>query len=331
LAEVFWFLELPENAGRPVYYFNIVFLPDHDLFERVADWVELTKHDLETINLVYDDNHPVIKQKGIIVVDECQQIYPTRTKGEPPQHCKFFQIHRHAGLDFFLITQKIRQIDIEVRGLVGDHKDYKRVLGRDLVRSKQLNRIMEGDDEKSPEILTENIKYPKHLFGLYKSSVLHTHKKRLPKKIVFGIPALLAFVGLCIYWGLSVLMGDRAPQAETTPSNPVHSANTLNPELPSGLDFSKNLFLSGEFKQGGNYVAFFDYVADPESKQVISFTSLQIVASGLTVKRISSDLYVVDGRFVRSRPVASYDPEYVCCNKREHREPKKDSDHLKLL
>lgn len=229
-----------QNEGekkRKVYYANFqkfengnAFDTSHPLFETVEDWQEVTKEDL-TIDLpkLYDCDHPV-DHGSIVFIDEAQDYYPTRQKAAVPEHLKFFEKHRHTGVDFVIVTQKIRQIDIHLRSLVGEHQDFKRIMGRDAVRVKKLNRVMEGDDEKTAEILTSTKKYPKKYFGIYRSTTLDTHKKKLPK-ILLLFPVILLFIVGMVFWLYSSLFSShRSPppaESQTLSAPPVQKSMTV--------------------------------------------------------------------------------------------------------
>ncbi|MDR9499799.1 MAG: zonular occludens toxin domain-containing protein [Hydrogenovibrio sp.] len=215
---------------RKVFYFNFQKFPDgshfdkdHPEYDKVKDWEPLSKEDLtDDLWSLYEDQHPTIPHGSIILVDECQDLYPTRSRGDVPEHLKFFEKHRHTGCDFILVTQKIRQVDIHLRSLVGEHSDFKRVMGRDLVRVKTLPRVMEGKDEESDEIQTSQKKYPKKYFDLYKSASVHTHKKKLPKKLLL-LPITVSLVAGLIYFAVQTLTnstGAGSSDTSTTLSDP---------------------------------------------------------------------------------------------------------------
>ncbi|MGN7045978.1 zonular occludens toxin domain-containing protein, partial [Neisseria sp. P0001.S010] len=59
---------------------------------------------------------------AIIVVDECQRIFRPRPSGSKvPDYVAELETHRHRGLDFILITQHPRLIDVHLRGLIEHH------------------------------------------------------------------------------------------------------------------------------------------------------------------------------------------------------------------
>lgn len=304
------------NKTRNVYYFNLDFDTEHALYNKVQDWQAVTAQDLtEDLPKLYNDEHPTIKHGSIILIDEAQDVYPQRTKAVVPEYLKFFEKHRHTGCDFYVITQKIRQIDIHLRSLVGEHWDMKRVMGRDLVSIKSLNRIMEGDDEKSPEIQTSQKKYPKHLYGLYKSAVLHTHKKKLPLKLTLGVPALFALICGMAYLLYSILFADDSSLQQ---NNQVTEADLKKPmqtinSKPIKFNVSDSLFVVGEMVYQDQIKPFFQLVvSNPEEREkaFYSLTLEDLVLMGMTVKRLSQYRYLVDDQLVMTRPKTDYPRDY---------------------
>lgn len=257
-------IERAEKENRPVCVCNFqrfseahLFNPDHPLYEKVKDWIELDYDDLTThLWDLYDDKHPKIPQGAIVLVDECQDLYPTRHKGDVPHHLKFFEKHRHTGSDFVLITQKLRQVDIHLRSLVGEHLDLKRPFGMQKIVVKRLDRIQEGKDETSPEIVTSRRSYPKKIYGLYKSAVQHTHKRKIPA-IAYAIPLLIAMIAGLIWYVFTILdYGHTEKSAQEKPA----LQNTVSPvpvSQPQNLDEIINGFTPSQVSDRYR-IAFFD-------------------------------------------------------------------------
>ena len=70
------------------------------------------------------------KPGDLICIDEAQFVMPRGTLGrKPPYWLQAFEIHRHYGVDFLLITQHPQLIDTTVRALVGLHRHVRSVMG----------------------------------------------------------------------------------------------------------------------------------------------------------------------------------------------------------
>ncbi|WP_028485727.1 zonular occludens toxin domain-containing protein [Thiomicrorhabdus chilensis] len=236
------------GVHRKVYVVNFqrfsdgkIFDESHSLYDKVSDWIELEAPDItENLWSLYDDNHPKIEWGSIVLIDECQDFYPTRSRGEVPEFLKFFEKHRHTGCDFVAVTQKIRQVDVHFRALVNEHRHFSRIMGQNAVRIKKLNRVMEGKDEDSAEIETSQKRFPKKLFGLYRSAATHTHNKKLPKKL-YAIPFLVFLIVLLVsfaVWSLTGFLSSDDP----TPgiSSPV--LEKKKPEFAQSVDEKISLF-----------------------------------------------------------------------------------------
>lgn len=284
-----------DGLNRKVYYYNIEFNPEHELYEQVKDWIKVEAHDL-TINLpsLYDNQHPTIEQGSIILADECQDLYPTRSKGEVPPFLKFFEKHRHTGCDFWLITQKPRQLDIHVRELTGEHYHFQRVLGRDASRVKFLNRLIDDKSENSPEIQTQVRKFPKQLFGLYKSAVLHTHKRKLPWKLTVGLPLIALFLAAMIFVVYHILFSKHKTESATVDST------TLNPPIyQTKPDSNFKIYLSTTIQLNGKLYPVFTYRTNDNAQIQLFYKDLAAIGKVTTLR---PGVYKFNGSIIPNLP-----------------------------
>lgn len=146
---------------------------------------------------------------AIIVVDECQRIFRPRPSGSKvPDYVAELETHRHRGLDFILITQHPRLIDINLRELIEHHTHLgKTNLG--------LRRKMEwttggakdpGSRANIKEALISVYRLDKSVYGLYKSAEVHTKIRTKKSKLLMLFPLALCLVGYGIwsftdFWG----------------------------------------------------------------------------------------------------------------------------------
>ncbi len=133
---------------------------------------------------------------SIVVVDEAQKVWPSRRAGDPPDDVRAFSEHRHRGFDFLLATQNPKFIDSYLRGLVDQHTHVVRRWN-----DSKVDRYIwqEGqEDVKSRAVRAagqrQRWKYPRECFDMYKSSTMHTMKKRLPWQYWLMIGAVLLAV-----------------------------------------------------------------------------------------------------------------------------------------
>lgn len=132
---------------------------------------------------------------AILVIDECQRIFRPRSAGSKvPEFVAQLETHRHKGIDFFLLTQHPRLIDINVRTLVGNHKHIS-------MTNLGIRRITEwqrcANPEQKSELengLTSIFKLKKQAFGMYRSAEEHTKIKVKKSFWLYGLPLAMLFV-----------------------------------------------------------------------------------------------------------------------------------------
>lgn len=174
--------ERAKAENRQVYYVGIKDLK--------LDWVEL-KDGAEWCN------PEVVPDGAIIVMDECQRVFPPRSTGSKvPPHVQPFDVHRHRGLDVYLITQDPMLIDSFVRNLVGEHRHVLRTFGAHSARVYHWDCVRDPDSraERAASQQTDMFFYPKETFELYHSATHHTVKRKLPRVVTLAFPFLILAV-----------------------------------------------------------------------------------------------------------------------------------------
>lgn len=161
---------------------------------------------------------------AIIVVDECQRIFRPRPSGSKvPDYVAELETHRHRGLDFILITQHPRLIDVHLRGLIEHHTHLgKTNLG--LRRKMEWTTGGAKDPESRANIreaLISVYRLDKSVYGLYKSAEVHTKIRTKKSKLLMLFPLALCLVGYGIwsftgFWGKFSGQEEQAKTASTT-------------------------------------------------------------------------------------------------------------------
>lgn len=185
---------------------------------------------------------------AIIVVDECQRIFRPRPSGSKvPDYVAELETHRHRGLDFILITQHPRLIDVHLRGLIEHHTHLgKTNLG--LRRKLEWTTGGAKDPESRANIreaLISVYRLDKSVYGLYKSAEVHTKIRTKKSKLLMLFPLALCLVGYGIwsftdFWGKFSGEGEKAKtasatqpaQAQTQPSAVSASESVSNGQYP---------------------------------------------------------------------------------------------------
>ncbi|MDR7095513.1 zonular occludens toxin domain-containing protein [Hydrogenophaga laconesensis] len=137
---------------------------------------------------------------AIIVIDEAQYHFPLRGNGQAaPEHVARMATHRHNGHDIFLITQHPGKLDAAVRKDIEVHRHIMRKFGSRTVSVHQWQGVRENCDKTRKDSVSNTRRYPKEVFGWYKSAEVHTHKLKVPMPIVI---AVLIIIGVGIAWAV---------------------------------------------------------------------------------------------------------------------------------
>lgn len=139
---------------------------------------------------------------AIILIDECQRVFRPRSMGkEVPLHVSQLETHRHKGVDLVLITQHPLLTDTAVRRLVGLHFHVVRKWGTQNATIHEFPSVRENCDKEAgrKDSIRHHWKFDKSIYDLYESAELHTHKRRIPMRVI--IFCLLPFLlGACIWY-----------------------------------------------------------------------------------------------------------------------------------
>lgn len=218
---------------RPVYYFNI---------EDVQHpWNELS---LEDVKKWFD-----LPDGSIIFIDECQDVFSgvPRNVPTPPLYSRLNK-HRHQGMDIVLVTQGGSLIPSFMRPLINRHFHLENESGANGCKFLERGKFIDNPDRKvNREACEIYVKpYPKHLYGTYKSSVLHTKKFKMPKVFIkLAVYAcLLIFVvvggGLYLYSLKPDVVSDDV-ETEVKPSSKASPNNSKKAFASKKSDEYKSL------------------------------------------------------------------------------------------
>lgn len=159
-----------KDSGRKIYAYNIDGLSD-ELAEPMEDarrWEELP-------------------DGSVVVIDEVQDVWPSGRRGAPDE-VRALSLHRHRGFDFYLTTQTPTMISSWLRGLVGEHVHHVCKWGAQSAVTYTWQEAQDDTKSSAKRKLAERsvFRFPKNLFGLYKSASIHTKKRKFPKAMVLG-------------------------------------------------------------------------------------------------------------------------------------------------
>lgn len=182
-------LKKQKKPPRSIYYCGI---PLTEEGAELLGWTELTSEQIK--------NWPEELPAGsILIVDEAQKIWPVRSSSKAiPPELREIETHRHKGVDLVFITQDPSLLDSHARKLANEHTHYIRPHGAKYSKRYHSGSGVVSVTNKSElnALVVSRVGHPKHIYSLYKSAEVHTHKFRPPKILYFfiGFLILLAFL-----------------------------------------------------------------------------------------------------------------------------------------
>lgn len=195
-----------DSLRRFVYYHNIpaLALPWTELYDpkglRVLGREPRVKDSSDSAGFSVDEWF-TLPPNSIVVLDECQDLFPVRPAGHQiPAFIQLLAKHRHYGIDIVLITQQPSFLDSFVRRLVDEH--------RHLIRSHLPKRSVVFEYVGCKESVHNGrsgyknkytFRWPAEVFKWYRSTVLNTHKPKMPKALLFLFVAPFLLGGLIWY------------------------------------------------------------------------------------------------------------------------------------
>lgn len=185
---------LRQETGRPVYY--------HHIPEVALDWQHL------------EDPHqwPHLPPGAIFVIDEAHKFFPQRGPGKPPDFVEAFAELRHRGFSAYLITQELMSLDNFIRKRTNRHLHFKRKFNWEKALVYEWQELGDPNDERSKQAaIKKTFRFPRHLYGTYKSADVHTIQKKTPWLRFAGIAALALIPLLIAFLVLHNLNGSTEP------------------------------------------------------------------------------------------------------------------------
>lgn len=144
------------------------------------------------------DWHRWAEQGSIFFFDEVQNIHrPRHGSAAVPDCVATYEVHRHRGLDFFMITQNPMLIDGNIRALVSRHIHLTATWARRV--QHEWAQCKTDLSSTLDESIKSNYVLPKDVFKLYKSASLHTTVTRKKPWVLFALPVLILLVFGLIY------------------------------------------------------------------------------------------------------------------------------------
>lgn len=182
--------------NRPVFFHNIDGCS-------MSGWTEITLDQAK-------DWHS-LPTGAVIVIDEAYKFAPVGATGvRPADYIEKLAEHRHQGIDFIFICQHPHQIHTFVRKMIGNHFHIERQFGFNRSRILEWQEVKNDptDYHARQLAITKIQSFDKKYFAKYKSAEIHTHKPKIPFKLIM-VGALALFVSVGI-WAFTDKLSSRA-------------------------------------------------------------------------------------------------------------------------
>jgi zona occludens toxin len=142
------------------------------------------------------------KQGALIVYDECQKLFgPDKQQGRSSNPLiADLETHRHLGVDLWFITQHPNLLHAHVRRLIGQHSHVVAVYNSAYVRIYTAGEVIDVDNKNALlDCDCESTVRDKAVFANYTSTVLDTHKARIPRKTMVMLAAVVIGVAFLLW------------------------------------------------------------------------------------------------------------------------------------
>lgn len=159
--------------------------PNCDVCGHFTEEDKLKMHPAETW-------HEWAPDGAVLFFDEVQNIYrPRASSAKPPPSIQAFEVHRHRGLDFYLISQSPKLFDTNIRQLISRHIHLKsNWAGRYQFEWPECK----DNVQSTSDAVKSSYKLDSKVFALYHSASMHTKQRR-------KLPAAVYVVILCVIGG----------------------------------------------------------------------------------------------------------------------------------
>lgn len=189
---------------------------------------------------------------SVVIYDECQQphLYPaTAQRGAvDDERLTAMETHRHTGHDLIFITQAPTFLHHHARKLVGQHIHLYRGGGSKIVARYEWSHVCDNPNDRREQERADFQAFPfnKAHFELYQSSTIHTHKFKIPRKLIILGVFILSLVAFLVYLGYDsfLVTGEFHPQQERPPAQ-VQARAAAVPALYSWSDAPVATSVSG--------------------------------------------------------------------------------------
>lgn len=225
------------GSGKTLYAVSLLVgeYKDRPRFARVEDLV------LPGVELAPDDWRET-PDGSVVLYDEAQQIFPASSQRgvSADERIRAMEVHRHTGHDLIIVTQMPTLLSTGVRALVGRHIHVSRAFG---TASAVLREWPHCETDPIRAKTKDNCdrytwRYPRKLYGVYKSATIHTMKPRLPRRLALVAGVVVLLVVFIVSRGLPTFGGYAAHAAVS--DEPITTAKKRTEQQPDVAEQAKD-------------------------------------------------------------------------------------------
>lgn len=183
------------------------------------------------------DDWRTLPDGSLCVYDEAHQRFPATGKAglSGDMRVQDLDTHRHHGYDLVFITQASTRLHHDIRKMAGQHIHVQRNFGAQTVTLYRWERAANENDKNDREQSDTSLwHYPKRLFRHYKSATIHTHRRRVPAKLVG-----LSLIALALFGGAVYSFSDgsflAAASQHSMAADKVVAVAAAEPDAPVGF------------------------------------------------------------------------------------------------
>lgn len=199
---------------------------------------------------------------SLVIYDEAQQehLYPANAQRGlvSDKRLTAMETHRHTGHDLVFITQSPTFVHHHIRKLVGQHIHLYRAFGRNGSIVYKWSHTCDNPNDRKEQQRTDkhNWQFPKKYYSFYKSSEVHTHKFKMPKKAYFYLVLILVFTVPSFYFFFTksiFVTGSFTPLENNVNKEQRWEAGGA---APAALPHSTIQFLQGFIQDSNSFTVF---------------------------------------------------------------------------
>lgn len=241
-------LEQLKGSKRKIYVHGIpeLKIPHEQVYcsSKTCDICQpiLAEFDIDP-SLMAENWHLYAPEGAVYFFDEVQNIYrPRASSAKVPDSVASFEVHRHKGLDFFLITQNPKLLDTNIRSLVSRHIHLKPTwVGRFQYEWPECKDSVQS----TTDAIKSTYKLDKNTFSLYKSASIHTKQKRKIPTILYFLIVMLIIL---VFLSQSIYARKLSNQEQIKADIQLGSGVVVEPDASGNTDTTVPLDLSIEQK-----------------------------------------------------------------------------------